>query len=520
MNKSFFNNVGENQEGLFMATAADVDVDVFHPLNEVEEEYSISFSPLNYPYNNYYLETMFDDDDYNNMVEFFQDHQDMDINISDSYPILNDIDDPMMISRNDTNPLPLPTKEIFMDNKEVILFHLVMAYKEAMEMGQEDLAEVIEKRIGDKVSPVGDTSLERLMYYVFGSLEYSHDYLKQESLKNFFPAFETFYQIFPNGKFAHFVANSAILEALPNPNSFVVIRIFDLDIGEGIQWSSLIGSIISNPQQKRMIREVIITSVKLDHDDDDHHHQWKLEDTKRRLCDDAMLYGLKLRVEEIELRNLERCLINIEEMVIREELYEWFVFNCMVGLPHMGRVRSRRKVVEFLNSSQNFLKKSKNNNNKNNGLERWGGIVIVGDGDSWEKVKNAGNYGAYLDGNMAHYQALLESIKCNFPIGLGEARVAMECLFVAPFVSSRRWAKQWEEKKKKKLCYDLEPGLEGWKLREESVMEARELVVRCVEGDEYGVRRIIDGHQSSIRNEIVMDWRGIPLVKVSCWRSN
>lgn len=489
-----------------MATAADADVDVFHPLNEVEEEYSISFSPLNYPYNNYYLETMFDEDDYNNMVEFFQDHQDMDdINISDSYPILNDIDDPTMISRNGTNPLPLslPTKEISMDNKELILFHLVMANKEAMEMGQEDLAEVIEKRIGDKVSPVGDTSLERLMYYVFGTLEYSHDYLKQESLKNFIPAFETFYQIFPNGKFAHFVANSAILEALPNPNSFVVIRIFDLDIGEGIQWSSLIGSIISNPQQKMMIREVIITSVKLDDDD-----QWKLEDTKRGLCDDAMLYGLKLRVEEIELRNLERCLINIEEMVIRHE-YEWFVFNCMVGLPHMGRVRSRRKVVEFLNSSQNFLQKCNNNNG------RWGGIVILGDGDSWEKVKKAGNYGAFWDGNMAHYQALLESIKCNFPIGLGEARVAMECLFVAPFVSSRRWAKQWEEKKK--LCgdnyYDLEPALEGWKFREESVMEARELVVKCVEGDEYGVR-------SSSRNEIVMDWRGIPLVKVSCWRSN
>ncbi|KAI5663253.1 hypothetical protein M9H77_22576 [Catharanthus roseus] len=383
----------------------------------------------------------------------------------------------------------LPAAGMEIDN-ELGAFHLLMAYAEAMEMGQEELAEVIGKRIGEKVSPIGDT-LERLMYYVFQNQDKQTDYLKQESLKNFHQAFKAFYQIFPNGKFAHFVANLAILEALPKDNS--KIHIFDFDIGEGIQWASLIGAIINGSNQ---VREVILTSIKLESDGSSNNPLfWKFEDTKKRLCDYARPYELKLKVKEVELAHLGSELTSIQEE--KGKSRDWFVFNCMIGLPHMARIRSRKDVLDFLESAQDIFHENR-------------GIIIFGDGGCWEKVKNASNYGTFLDGNMGHYQALLESIKLNFPVHLGDARTAMECLFVAPLVSSFEWAKKWEEKKKYGNL-EMKLKLKGWKLSQESLMEAKE-VVR--EGESlYGVR--IEGERN---NEMVMDWRGIPMVKVSCWK--
>ncbi|KAL3531662.1 hypothetical protein ACH5RR_005183 [Cinchona calisaya] len=400
--------------------------------------------------------------------------------------------------------LILPAEGMEFD-KELAVFHLLMAYAEAVEMGQEDLTEVIVKRISEKVSPVGDT-LERLMYYMFhNSLErHSSDYLKQESVKNFYQAFRAFYQIFPHGKFAHFAANLAILETLPN-DADMIIRIFDFDVGEGIQWASLIEAI------GHQRREVRLTSVKFGEyeDSDASTLMWKFEDTKKRLCDYARTYGLKLKVDVMELVDLVDEMKNIiNQKGLSYGRREFIVFNCMIGIPHMGRLRSRKDVFDFLELSQKFLQIQ---GQKYCATENRG-IIVIGDGDAWEKVKNASNYGTYLDGNMAHYQTLLESIQLNFPSHLGEARTAMETLFVAPFVSSHAWAEKWEERKKYGHINELGFGLKGLKLSLESLLEAKEMVR---EGESlYGVR--IEGDSY---NEMVMDWRGIPMVRVSCWRS-
>ncbi|CDP06444.1 unnamed protein product [Coffea canephora] len=400
--------------------------------------------------------------------------------------------------------LVLPAEGVELDN-ELAAFHLLMAYAEAMEMGQEELAEVIAKRISEKVSPVGDT-VERLLYYMFHALDKQSDYLKQESAKNFYQAFKAFYQIFPNGKFAHFAANLAILESLPDDAD--TIRIFDFDIGEGIQWASLIEAI------GHQCREVTLTSVKFAEGEDaamdaNPLTMWRFEDAKKQLSDYARSYGLKLMVDEVELADLVGELKNISNRKQGSSgRRQFLVFNCMVGLPHMGRVRSRRDVFEFLQASQSFLQlvhaSAACGNYK-------GGVITFGDGDAWEKVRNTSTYGSFLDGNMAHYQALLESIKLNFPSHLGEARTAMENLFVAPSVSSLAWAEKWEERKRYGQL-ELGFGLEGLKLSRESLMEAKE-VVR--EGESlYGVRMQGESH-----NEMVMDWRGTPMVRVSCWRS-
>ncbi|KAL7169573.1 hypothetical protein ACSBR2_034580 [Camellia fascicularis] len=138
------------------------------------------------------------------------------------------------------------------------------------------------------------------------------------------------------------------------------------------------------------------------------------------------------------------------------------------------------------------------------------GIITFGDGDVWVNSRFSSSFGSFLDGHLVHYQALLESIEWAFPNHLGEARTALECLFVAPLISSLAWIHKWEEMG----CCDLQLGfgLEGCQVSKESLMEAMEMVS---EGKSlYGVR--IEGENN---NSMVLEWRGIPLVRFSCWRS-
>ncbi|CAI9097288.1 OLC1v1033677C1 [Oldenlandia corymbosa var. corymbosa] len=410
------------------------------------------------------------------------------------------------------------TKGMVDKNDELIVFHLVMAYAEAMEMGQEELAAVIAKRISEKVSPVGDSAIERLMYHMFNQnlpADYKQppeeDYLRQESMKNFHQAFKAFYQIFPHGKLAHFAANLAILESLPKAEDDVILRIFDFDIGEGIQWASLIEAMGSHNHGHGLL-EMRLTSLKFVASEMEEEQLWKFQDTKRRLCDYAESYGLKLEMDEMEWDNDDDDdALNMDSASSSRK--EFYVFNCMVGLPHMGRVRRRRDVFNFLQKSHVFLG---GNTNGRHGYNKKG-IVTFGDGEAWEKARNAFNYASYLDENMAHYQALLESIEHNFPSHLGDARTAMECLFVAPFASCKSWAEKWVERKRYGdqdwVSSSRFGGLmEGLSWSKESLLEAKEV---AREGESlYRVR--VEGE---CHNELIMEWREIPLVKVSCWKS-
>lgn len=108
-----------------------------------------------------------------------------------------------------------------------------------------------------------------------------------------------------------------------------------------------------------------------------------------------------------------------------------------------------------------------------------------------------------------HYQALLESLEINFPLNFTEARVALECLFVAPYISSLAWFQRWEEIREG--CHlEAGLGLVGRRLSKDIFMEAREMVE---EGeDKYEVR--IEGQ---IGNEMVLEWKGHTIVRVSTW---
>lgn len=381
----------------------------------------------------------------------------------------------------------LPTEGAEIDIR-LILFHLVMAYGQAIENGHKELARAIVKHMNQAVSLVGNI-MERLLHYSF-SLDMKSDYLKLECKKNFYAAYMAFYQIFPYGKFAHFAANSEILKAIHNTSK--IIHIYDFDLGDGLQWCSMFEAL--GHQQ----RELRLTAIKWTEGESTCIPQeWKFEETQRRLHDHSRSCNLNLKMDEMTLQDF----IELKNIKRGGGDGEWSAFNCMTSLPHMGRARSRKGVTEFLRGAKDIIKHTCSE-----------GLITFGDGDAWEKQKMSSTFTSFLDGHLMHYQALLESIEFTFPVHLKEARTLMECLFVAPFTSSHEQILKWEDTRE---CCDLESaalfGLEGWNVSKESLMEAKEMI----KGEsQYGVKIV-----GECNNQLVLDWRGTELVKVSCWKS-
>ncbi|KAK1412435.1 hypothetical protein QVD17_33681 [Tagetes erecta] len=354
--------------------------------------------------------------------------------------------------------------------------NLLTAHAEAMSLGQIELSKVIQKCVCQKASPVGPV-LERLALNLFQCDENQEkDYIVQESLRNFKTAFRAFYEIFPYGRFAHFTANSTILESIPI--HVTSIHIVDFDLCEGSQWPAVIEAIA------RIKKPLIITSIKHDQDQNS-----QFEQKRWHLCNFARSFGLDLKVQEMDMSQM------VKEMNERKPGSEYMVFNCMVGLPHMGRTRKRTQVMDFLNLAKWVLVKNE-------------GIITFGDGEEAESTENHIDFPSFFNKNLAHYKALYESIEWGFPNHLNEGRMAMETLFVWPFVNSKSWFQKWEEGRENTV-YQKFLGLKGVQLSKESLNEQRELVK---DGETpYGIGIGETG------NEIVLKWKGIPLVRVSAW---
>ncbi|KAL9673505.1 hypothetical protein QQ045_029764 [Rhodiola kirilowii] len=373
-------------------------------------------------------------------------------------------------------------------DKQLSLLHLLKAHAEASDMEQTELVEVIQRRILEKANPLGET-LERFSFYFFQSQEQQYDHLRQESQKNFETAFKAFYHIFPFGKFAHFASNSAILEAMPADAE--TLNIIDFDIGEGIQWAPMIETL---GQKNKALN---ITSIKWEEGSysDSTPSHWSFENTKRMLICHATSVGVNLTVQEVEVGDL---VSEIKKRNKRGGTRDWLAFNCQVGLPHMGRVRSHETLIEFLKIAKGVIADATSGS----------GIITLGDGEeAFNKVTRNSDYSTFFNGRLAHSQALLQAADWIFTDQLAEGKMTMECLFMAPNLSSLEWLQQWRDLKEHGELL----GLEGVKLSQMTLLEANGLLR---EGEElFGVR--LGGLNE---NEMTLEWKGISLVKVSTWR--
>ncbi|XP_044505374.1 protein NODULATION SIGNALING PATHWAY 2-like [Mangifera indica] len=387
------------------------------------------------------------------------------------------------ILTSDQTSLVFPSEDMEVDD-QLSLLHLLNAYGEAMGLEQKDLATEIIRRLTEKAGPTGAT-LERLAYYLIQAFENKLDYLSQESNKNYAAAFRAFYQIFPYGRFAHFTANSMILEATPQDAGMV--HIIDFDIGQGIQWPPLIEAL-----GRRGQRLVQLTSIKWEEEDGSYFPPTdSFEETKRRLYEHARTFDVILMIEEMDMESL------VTEMKIAKKCSrrnEWLAFNCMVGLPHIGRLRSKKHVKDFLKVAKDSL--------NNTGIVTFGNVSEVGGLD-------CDGIGSLFEEKLLQLQAFFQSMEWHFPAYLLEARVAMECLFMAPQVSSLAAFQNLEENSARTGGVLSEMGLKAWRLSKYNLMEAKELVS---EGNSlYWVK-------NTGENEMVLGFVGTSLVKVSSWR--
>ncbi|KAL5720960.1 hypothetical protein ACHQM5_013578 [Ranunculus cassubicifolius] len=383
--------------------------------------------------------------------------------------------------------LVLPKEDMEVDN-QLSIPSLIKAYGEAIEYEQAELAEVILRHAKEMVSPIGST-LERLAHYFFQDSESQDDYLRQESSTNYAETFRALYQIVPHGRFAHLTANMAILQSIPV--DVESIHIIDFDMGNGVQFSSLIEAIGKG-------WAVRLTSIRWKEDCD--FPRWDFQDAKMRLCNHAQTLGLKLEMDEMDMEELGRELRKTKSIDTKRE---WLVFNCMVGLPHMGRQRSRRLVTKFIKVAKELI--------SHKGGSGTQGTIITGEGDGVEKrMRNCCGFGDFLDENMVQFHALLQSIDCHFPPHLTEAKLAIENIFLAPYISSATCYQRWNELGKNSGLETV-TGLESRRFSIENFLQAKEIVQ---EGSSMYSMKV----DEVCENAISLCFRGTSLVKVSVWR--
>ncbi|KAI3414467.1 GRAS domain-containing protein [Psidium guajava] len=386
-------------------------------------------------------------------------------------------------------PWTAPAGEMEIDNL-LGLQHLLEAYGQAGDNEQKELMEVILRRIAEKSSPLGEV-LERLAFYLCQTPEDWSGYLRRELGKNLEAAFLAFYQAFPYGRFAHFAANSALLEAMPKEAE--TIHVVDFDMGEGIQWLPVIEAVA------RRNKTLKLTSLTGEEDcGHDGQLNWNFDDTKRGIHDQARSLGVKLEVDSMNIANL------VDELRKRNEgdtSKEWMVFNCMLGLPHMGRTTTTRRVNDFFRVAKEFLA------DRTDRFGRTAGIITFGDGNGYEKLNNCSTFGEFFGDSLRRCHSILESMQSDFSPQFSESRIAMENLFIAPSVWSLSWLDNWGETRNTTNA-PAARGLDRLRVGRGSVVEAQELLKGKTS---YEVKL---GEQE---NEMVLEWKGHELVRFSTW---
>ncbi|KAJ8533099.1 hypothetical protein K7X08_015988 [Anisodus acutangulus] len=259
-------------------------------------------------------------------------------------------------------------------------------------------------------------------------------------------------------------------------------------MGEGIQWPQIIESM---GQRRKALR---FTSIKKS-EEESTSDQWRFEETKRRLLDYASPFGSRLQVDEMTVEELASKMRRIKK---RGKGSEWLVFNCMFKLPHMEKKRRRIHALEFLKLAKELLSTHK-------------GLVSFGDGEAMDNSENTNTFSAFFNKNLVYYQLIFESLELYFPAHLAEARVAVESLFLSPQVCSFSWLQNWEEiRSATDSCGEI--GLQGKRVSKENLLQAKELVN---ERETPLKVRIEEKRQ----HEMVLEWKGTPLVRVSTWKT-
>ncbi|EEF48364.1 protein NODULATION SIGNALING PATHWAY 2 [Ricinus communis] len=311
------------------------------------------------------------------------------------------------------------------DFKGLRLIHLLMAAAEALTgvNKSRELARVILVRLKELVSPNDGTNMERLAAYFTDALQglleghgtstkhlihnsgpYQHHHHHHQA--DTLAAFQLLQDMSPYVKFGHFTANQAILEAVSQDKR---IHIVDYDIMEGIQWASLMQSLVSR-KDGPPTPHLRITALSRG-GNSGKRSIGTVQETGRRLVAFAASIGQPFSFHHCRLDSDESFRPSALKLVRGEAL----IMNCMLHLPHFS-YRAPDSVASFLSGSKTLSPRL---------------VTLVE--EEVGPVGDGGFVGRFMD-SLYHYSALYDSLEAGFPMQ-SRARALVERVFLGPRIA-------------------------------------------------------------------------------------
>ncbi|CAI9114602.1 OLC1v1015359C1 [Oldenlandia corymbosa var. corymbosa] len=314
------------------------------------------------------------------------------------------------------------------DLKGLRLVHLLMAAAEALTGANKsrELARVILVRLKQLVSPTQGTNMERLAAYFAEALQGLLDgggapahgknmftnhgppfHTKDDHHTDAIAAFQLLQDMSPYVKFGHFTANQAILEAVAHDRR---VHIVDFDIMEGIQWASLMQSLVSRNNDGPSTPHLRITAVSRG-TGNGRRSFGTVQETGRRLTAFAASIGQPFSFHQCRLDADETFRPSALKLVRGEAL----IFNCMLHLPHFA-YRASDSVASFLSGAKTLNPRL---------------ITLVEEAAG--PVEDEGFVGKFMD-SLHHYSAIYDSLEAGFPMQ-ERARALVERVFLGPKIA-------------------------------------------------------------------------------------
>ncbi|CAN1235854.1 Protein NODULATION SIGNALING PATHWAY 2 [Linum perenne] len=327
------------------------------------------------------------------------------------------------------------------DFKGLRLVHLLMAAAEAMTAaaaeggggGSNELARVILVRLKELVSANRGSNMERLaaqfadgLHFLLdggggggGSKHSDNGGCREEyGQADVLAAFQLLQDMSPYVKFGHFTANQAILESVAHDRR---IHIVDYDIMEGIQWASLMQSLVSR-KEGPPTPHLRITALTRGGGGANRRSIGTVQETGRRLAAFAASIGQPFSFHQCRLDSDESFRPSAVKLVRGEAL----VMNCMLHLPHFTH-RAGESVASFFNGARLLCPRL-----VTLAEEELGPSLEHGHG-RYSSGSNEGFLGRFMD-TLHHYSAVYDSLEAGFPMQ-GRARALVERVFLGPRIT-------------------------------------------------------------------------------------
>ncbi|CAI9778103.1 unnamed protein product [Fraxinus pennsylvanica] len=382
------------------------------------------------------------------------------------------------------------------DCKGLRLIHLLMAAAEALTGPNKckELARVILVRLKELVSPLDGTNMERLAAYFAEALEGLLDGAGRKKIlgggkeehhhqTDVLAAFQLLQDMSPYVKFGHFTANQAIIEAVAHDRR---VHIVDYDIMEGIQWASLMQSLVSR-KDGSPTPHLRITA--LSRGGSGRRSFCTIQETGRRLTAFAASIGQPFSFHQCRLDADETFKPSSLKLVRGEAL----VINCMLHLPHFNH-RASNSIASFLSGSKTLNPRL---------------ITLVE--EEMVTTGEAGFMGRFTD-SLHHYSAIYDSLEAGFPMQ-SQARKLVEQVFLGPRISGSLARIYWARGEGDACSWGTWLAAIGF--RPINISFASHCQAKLLLGlynDGYRVEELSN-------NKLVLGWKSRRLLSASIWSS-